>query len=107
MHENIGYVRDILGSTVQYTTVKEDYEKVDALPSDADFYFFQKTIAPSVSIVPSHNVINNHIRRVGKDYRYETKPNPVRELRCRTEDNTDVGRKAGAAPSTGFVCNDS
>ena len=106
LHENIGYVRDILGSTVQYTTVKEDYEKVDALPSDADFYFFQKTIAPSVSIVPSHNVINNHIRRAGKDYRYETKPNPVRELRCRTEDNTDVGRKAGAAPSTGFVCNE-
>ena len=106
LHENINYVRDILGSTVQFTTVGEDYEKVDELPTDADFYFFQNTIAPTVASVPSHNVINTHIRKCGKDYRYETKPNPIRELRCRTEDNTDVGRRAGAAPSTNFVCNE-
>ncbi|MDE5547865.1 MAG: hypothetical protein K2J30_02595 [Clostridia bacterium] len=105
LHENVEYVRNILGTTVQFTSVLEDYEKVDKLPEDADFFRYQKKINPMIEIVPSHNIIETHIRRFGKDYRYEIAPNPVEELRCRTRDNTTVGRTPGAADSTNFCCN--
>ncbi len=105
LHENIEYVRDILGNTVQFTSVREDYEKVDDLPADADFFKYQQIINPTTSIVPSHCVIESHIRRYGKDYRYQVAQSPVRELRCRTCDNTAVGREPNAAESTDFECN--
>ena len=106
LHENIEYVRNILGSTVQFTSVCEDYDKIDQLPSDANFFKYQNIINPTTSIVPSHCVIDAHIRRCGKDYRYQVAPNPVRELRCRTADNTSVGRLPGAAESADFFCNE-
>ena len=105
LHENIEYVREILGTTVQFTGQGEDYEKVDGLPSDANFFRYQEVINPTTEIVPSHIVIDKHIRHYGKDYRYQVAPNPVRELRSRTCDNTSVGRKANAADSTDFSCN--
>jgi len=105
LHENIEYVRKILASTVQFTGVKEDYEKLDCLPSNADFFAYQKIINPTADIVPSHNVIDLHIRRYSKDYRYEVAENPVPELRARNCDNTAVGRAKGAAESTDFFCN--
>ena len=105
LHENIEYVRLVLGSTVQFTSVEEDYYKIEELPRDADFFAYQQVINPSVSIVPSHNIIESMIRRNGRDYRFQTAPSPVPELRCRTEDNTSVGRVPGAAQSTDFDCN--
>ena len=106
LHENIEYVRKILGDTVQFTSVKEGYMKVNELPSDADFFRHQNVINPSIEIVPSHNVIDMYIRRRGMDYRYQVAPSPVPELRNRREDNTQVGRKPNAAPSSQFYCND-
>ena len=105
LHENIDYVRQILGTTVQYTSVKEDYHLLCDLSDDADFFKFQKIMIPSTEIVQSHCVIDNHIRRFGKDYRFEVAPNPVCQLRERNCDNTCVGRVKGAAESTGFCCN--
>ncbi|MBQ7227676.1 MAG: hypothetical protein IJX05_04685, partial [Clostridia bacterium] len=71
LHENIGYVREILCSTVQFTGVCEDYEKLSKLPSDANFFKYQSVINPKDDIVPSHIVIEKRICRSGKDYRYE------------------------------------
>lgn len=105
LHENIGYVRDVLKNTVQFTGCREDYERVEKLSDGADFFKFQKIIAPCEEIVPSHNVICNHIQRSGRDYRFECRENPVSELRCRTCDNTSVGRVKDAANSTCFECN--
>ncbi|MCM1305868.1 MAG: hypothetical protein NC037_00395 [Bacteroides sp.] len=105
LHENIDYVRDVLKNTVQFTSVREDYENVDALPPDADFFKYQNKINPTPDIEPAHLVIDAHIRRYGMDYRYETAPNPVEQLRNRRVDNTDVGRVPGAASSTDFKCN--
>ena len=105
LHENIEYVRKILGSTVQYTTDKDDYVKVRNLPNDADFFRFQNIINPTTEIVPSHCVIEGFIKRRGADYRYQVAPNPVPELRNRRQDNTSVGRKPDAAKSTQFDCN--
>ena len=105
LHQNIEYVRKILFETVQYTGLLEDYVNVDELPSDANFFQFQKIINPTIEIVPSHLTIDAHIRNYGKDYRFEVAPNPVKELRSRTTDNTTVGRVPFVAGSTDFFCN--
>ena len=83
----------------------EDYEKIEKLPDDADFFSYQKMLIGDVDTVPSHNVIERHIQLCGKDYRYETAPNPVDALRDRFYDNTSVGRVKNAAFSTEFRCN--
>lgn len=106
LHENIEYVRDILGTTVQFTGCREEYEKLENLSDSADFFKYQKIIAPSVDMVPSHNVICNHIKRAGHDYRFQVAENPVCQLRSRSCDNTSVGRVKDAADSTCFKCND-
>ena len=106
LHENIDYVRKILGETVQYTSVKEDYTKIKDLPKNADFFRFQEITNPDVNIVPSHCVIEQYICRHGADYRYQVAPSPVPELRNRRQDNTCVGRKPDAADSTDFFCNE-
>ncbi len=106
LHENIDYVRKILGDTVQFTNVREGYEKINALPDSSDFFTYQKIINPNVNIVPSHNVIEKFIRNRGMDYRYQVAQNPIPELRNRREDNTSVGRKPNAAPSSSFFCNE-
>ena len=105
LHENISYVRDVLANTVQFTGHREEYEKLEKLPDSADFFKWQKIIAPDMDMVPSHNVIEKHIQLCGKDYRYETAPNPIDTLRDRFYDNTSVGRVKNAAHSTAFKCN--
>lgn len=105
LHENIDYVRTVLGDTVQFTSVLEDYERVRNLPKDAEFFRYQSLVNPTPAINPGHCVIDMEIRRRGTDYRYQTAPNPVPELRNRRVDNTDVGREPNAAPSTDYFCN--
>ncbi len=105
LHENIEYVRNILDNTVQFTGNFEEYINVDKLPTDANFFKYQNIVNPSVDIVPSHIVIENHIANFGQDYRFEIAPNPIEELRSRRRDNTKVGRVPGAANSTDFSCN--
>ncbi|MBQ1187365.1 MAG: hypothetical protein IIX54_06760 [Clostridia bacterium] len=105
LHENINYVRDVLKNTVQFTGCREEYERIESLNDSNDFFKFQKIIAPSDDIVPSHKVICNHIARYSNDYRFQVAENPVRELRCRSCDNTSVGRIKDAAFSSNFKCN--
>ena len=90
---------------MQFTGNLEDYINVNELPSDANFFQYQNIINPSIDIVPSHIVIDTHIRNFGKDYRFEVAPNPIKELRNRTIDNTSVGRIKDVATSTDFFCN--
>lgn len=105
LHENIDYVRDILATTVQFTTNRDEYTKLENLACDADFFRYQNIIAPTTEMVPSHNVIECYHRRHRTDYRYEVAANPIEALRNRKEDNTSVGRVPGAAESTDFKCN--
>ena len=104
LHENIEYVRNILANTVQFTSLREDYTDVASLGENADFFRWQKLINGSISEVESHNVIKEHIARCGADYRFTLSPSPVKGLQSQTSDNTDVGRKAGAAGGKGFTC---
>ena len=102
LHENVDYVRDILANTAQYTSVGEDYEKVENLPKSAAFFKYGKTITPDADMLASHNVIQKRIFEHGKDYRFEVKPEPVEALRSRKEDNVSVGIVPGEAESRGF-----
>ena len=89
---NKEYVREILERTVTLTGNRQDYIDVYSLPSDADFFNYQKIVIPTENDVPSHLVIEKAISKLGKDYRYEDKKNPVKELQDRTSDNTTIGR---------------
>ena len=94
LHENISYVRGILSSTAQYTSVKDDYKRVEELSEDADFFRFQKMTNGKIENAPSHKVIEKHVALYGNDYRYQKKASPVPALRDRKKDNVTVGRVA-------------
>ncbi len=106
LHENIEYVRRVLGATLQFTPFNDGYAKISELPSDADFFRYQAEINPSSGIVPSHLVITEHQSMCCGDYRFEVAPSPVPQLRSRTRDNVEAGRIPYAADSADFECND-
>ncbi len=89
---NKDYVRDVLANTVNNTCLKEDYVNVDKLDCKSDFCQYQDIVNNNEKMVPSHSVIESHIDKCGKDYRYEDTENPIECLRDRTCDCTCLGR---------------
>ena len=65
---------------------------------DNDFFRYQAAVNRELNEVASHVVIEDRIGEAGQDYRFETAPNPIEELRDRRHDNTDVGRVPDAVP---------
>lgn len=98
LQSNIDYVRGVLAKTVQITANREDYICVNDLQPGADFFRYQNRAQPDLCSATSHTVICDHIACCGEDYRFETAPNPIPELRNRKDDNTDVGRTPCAVP---------
>ncbi|MBQ7643187.1 MAG: hypothetical protein IJS67_04720 [Clostridia bacterium] len=101
LHENIEYVRKILGETVQFTGDLTDYQSVNSLLPDHRFFAFNGRINAPVKEESGHKVIADYIYERGNDYRYETNAHPVKRMRNRTEDNTSVGVKPEAAGGEG------
>ena len=97
LESNIDYVREVQGRSVQMTMKREDYACVNCLTENDDFFAYQKLVNSDLSQVRSHTVIEEYIAKNGMDYRFETAPNPICELRDRTKDNTSVGRIPGAS----------
>ncbi len=85
------YVRQVL-SSVNITAYREDYKEVCSMGEDADFFAYQKTVNPSITIVPSHLVMKEYIEKNGKDYRYQEGAHPIHALDDRMKDNTKEGR---------------
>ena len=92
LESNIDYVRNILGTTVNDTALRETYVDVNSVPDHGTFADYQNQVNIPKENVMSHAVIEKYIRQNGEDYRFETAPNPVPELRDRTKDNTQLGR---------------
>lgn len=90
--KNREYIRNILKNTVNNTAVLEDYAKVSNLPENYEFFKYNHTVNRSPEYVASHKVIDNYITEFGTDYRFEESEHPVKALRNRKEDNTDIGR---------------
>lgn len=79
---NKDYVRQILASQIDLTAWETDYIPVDRLPRDSRYFTFQGMV--NRDGIPSVQVIDEHVRRSGRDYRLETEgPHPVVRLRPR------------------------
>jgi len=89
---NVDYIRGVLKQTVNFTKHNEDYCLVNDLPNNSNFFKYQKMNIKKTDTLPSHQVIKNHIKSFGKDYRYETAKNPVQSLQDRKIDNTTLAR---------------
>ena len=90
---NIDYIRGVLAKTVNYTRDNEDYALLKDLKDNANYFKYQKQNVKRPESLPSHKVIEQHIKKFGTDYRFETKKNPVPELQNRKCDNVNVARK--------------
>ena len=97
LESNIDHVRAVLSGSVQFTADREAYKPLEQLAQGADFFRYQGVVNADEKHVASHEVINEHIRRFGQDYRWETGANPIPALQNRSVDNTRVGRVPGAA----------
>ena len=89
---NKQYVREVLERTVLLTGDRQSYIDVMRLKDNADFFLYQHEIIPNEETIASHVVINKAIEKLGQDYRYQDKQNPVKELQNRKKDNTTLGR---------------
>ena len=78
---NIEYVRRVLETTVGNTQKGECVVGLNQLADHDHFFWYQNTINHDVANVASHRVIDQSIRCMGEDYRFETAPSPVCELR--------------------------
>ncbi len=90
---NIEYVRSVIAGTVHNTRKGEGYADVRTLPADNRFFQYQQAVNPDAGDVPSHQTIRQYLSDHDEDYRWETAPNPIEELRNRKVDNTTLGRK--------------
>ncbi|MBQ6715493.1 MAG: hypothetical protein IJN21_03125 [Clostridia bacterium] len=93
LESNIPYVRGVLENTVDLTAKRENYADVNTLDENSDFFEYQRRVNGKPENVMSHIVIHDYISRNCRDYRYETAPNPIEELRNYTCDNVCVGRR--------------
>ncbi|MDE6583487.1 MAG: hypothetical protein K2K31_02430 [Clostridia bacterium] len=92
LQSNIEYVRKILKNTVTRTAKRESYVNINELEDTDNFFKYQNKVNAKPEDVASHKVIVEHINKFGKDYRFETKQNPVKELQDRKKDNFTLGR---------------
>lgn len=104
LRPNINYVRKVLETTVGNTQKKECVVPLSALANDDPFFFYQNCVNHDVECVPTHRIIDKMIRAEGRDYRFEVAPNPIKELRDRSCDNTTLGRVKADTPDCYSVC---
>lgn len=89
---NIEYIREVLKNTVNMTKNREVYINSSDLTEKSDFKTYNKQVNKNASYVASHIVIEEYIKKFGKDYRYQVSEHPIKELENRTVDNTEIGR---------------
>ncbi|HKP12619.1 MAG TPA: hypothetical protein VJZ91_10930 [Blastocatellia bacterium] len=78
--ENKQYVRDVLAGQIDLRTVGTQYVPLDQLPEDALYFSYQEQVNGG-GLVPSEQVIEQHVSAQGGDYRDQTEgPHPVTQL---------------------------
>jgi hypothetical protein len=79
--ENKQFVRDVLASQIDLRTEGTQYIPLDQLRPDALYFTYQQQVNGD-GPVPSEQVIDEHVRAQGSDYRDQTEgPHPVEQLR--------------------------
>lgn len=90
---NKEYIREVLETTITLTSKDLDYVDVKKLKNNDNFFLYQKAfVGENVKDVPSHEVICEAIKQLGKDFRYQDSAHPVEALAERKKDNTEIGR---------------
>ncbi|MBE5746219.1 MAG: hypothetical protein E7359_02910 [Clostridiales bacterium] len=89
---NKEYVRNVISRTINLTGNGTSYIDINKLDNSANYFKYQKIFIKNLEDVPSHLVINKAIQKLGKDYRYQDSPHPIKELNSRTKDNVNVAR---------------
>jgi hypothetical protein len=70
----------------------EDYTNVNNLPPDYQYFKYQDTVNKKINNVASHDIIEQYIDKYVNDYRFQIAPHPIKELRDRSRDNTNIAR---------------
>ncbi len=94
-------MREVLAEQATLTAKDEEFVELDDLPSDFRFFDWNSKVNGRIQDVPSHRVIRELQKKDGEDYRLEDAESPLRELRSRKKDNTDLGRVQGAGHDLG------
>ncbi|MHB0856782.1 MAG: SAM domain-containing protein [Anaerolineae bacterium] len=82
---NKEYVREVLATQMEQTTLNTEFVAVDDLPADARYFGYQQQVNGG-RVVPSRDVITEQASKAGMDYRLETEgPHPVESFRDRGE----------------------
>jgi hypothetical protein len=68
--ENKQYIREVLASQVNLTGHETEFVPVEQLPEDARYFQYQNAV--NEGGIPSEQVIEEHLRQTGKEYRLET-----------------------------------
>jgi len=77
---NKDYVRKVLAETVDLTADHEDFVRVESLPSDNRYRWYQSQVINGGA--PSEQIIDHHRAQTGNEYRLETQgAHPVESLR--------------------------
>ena len=90
LEANIPYVRGVL-TTVQNTFKGSKIVPVQSLHASDPFFAYKRLARGGEAQVASHAVIDRIVSELNRDYRFETAPHPVGELRDRAQDNTAIG----------------
>lgn len=99
---NKNYIRNVLKKTVTQTADRDGWVEINKMSDNSDFFKYNRRVNGNVANVASHKVIDRYILEAGEDYRFQELEHPVKSLRCRREDNVDVGRvKGNSKESTG------
>lgn len=78
--ENKQYVRDVLANQINLRTRGTQFMPLDQLPQDALYFTYQQQVNGG-GMVPSEQVIDQHVNAQGSDYRHQTEgPHPVKQL---------------------------
>ncbi len=81
---NKDYVRQLLATQIDYTAYETEFMPLDRVPDKSRYEMYQQAVNDSRAFVPSQQVIEENIRKNGRDYRLETEgPHPVRRLQAR------------------------
>lgn len=77
---NVDYVREVLRNQIELTALETEFVPKEELKKDSRYTRIQGIL--NAKNVPTEQVISEHIKKQGKDYRYLLKgPHPVERLR--------------------------
>ncbi len=89
------YIREVLGKTITETAKDRSYIDISKVPENDKYFRYQKMMFDdNENKVPSHLVIEEAIKTLKQDFRYQDSPHPVEVLNDRKKDNTKIARKS-------------